>query len=73
MKSVAMVNKSCYLSEDSLGISGPRSLRSSSVSLAFILISFMISGKLCLICVNRILVNFEVRFPIPRSDYGIVE
>ena len=55
------------------GIAGPKSLKSSSVSLAFYLISFMISGKVNLIWVKRIFVNLVVKLLIPKRLCGILE
>ena len=66
-KSLIMCHNSCCLCAGSEGIGAPRSLTSSSVSLIFTLISFAISGKLCLIWVNKIFDSLLVKFPIPKD------
>ena len=68
-----MFQSNCIFSVYPSGMVGPKSFKSSSVSLILSLISFMISGKLCLMWVNKIFVSLFDKLWIPNKPWGIVE
>lgn len=62
-----MFHNNYYFSGPSAGKGGPKSLNLSSISLYFSLISLVISGRLCFICVNITLEAFYVNYSVPNK------